>query len=101
MTVAAACLVSIDIAKKKERVQSDLVVGEDQGIGNDNILPPSGIENNNFSDIIWSQRITSASKISIRFKINPNPQLTHKRHWPLTCRRKTEQRRIPDKVSIC
>lgn len=35
------------------------MVGEDQGISKDDILPPAGGEDDHFGNVVWSQRFTA------------------------------------------
>ena len=44
---------------RSTRESSYLVVGEDEGIGNNDVFSSSSIEHNNLGDVVGSERLTS------------------------------------------
>ena len=62
MTVAAAFLISKCTTEKN--IWSYLVVGEDQRIGQNDILPPSSSEDDHFGDILWCEGFATTMPIS-------------------------------------
>lgn len=98
MIVADAYRVLSVNGLQEKPFQSYLVVGEDEGVGDNNILRASSCEHDDLGDVIGGERSASAKRelvsvLATRSVIGA--VLTHIRHWPWTCHRRIGPRRIP------
>lgn len=79
----------------------DLVVVEDEGICDDDVLATGSSEDDDFSDIVRCERLNAAIELLIahpRFSVGS--VLTHRRRQPWPCHHQSEQWRIPIQTNV-
>lgn len=86
----------LDTEDASEENSTYLVAGKDQGIGDHDILPSSGGEDDNLGNVVTSQWLdTPKATMSISEVSTCNLQLTCRQHQPWTCLRRSARQRTP------
>lgn len=78
---------------------SHLNRGEDEGVGDDNVLTAGDVEDDDLGNVLRSQRLhATIDSSSVRRELaslGPGFELTHRWQLPWPCRRGSERLRIP------